>query len=46
MAAQRNPLYEEIADLTVTGSNTAVAQAARQIAARLETQWQRKAVAA
>lgn len=46
MAAQRNPLYEEIADLTVTGSNTAVAQAARQIAARLDTQWQRKAVAA
>jgi shikimate kinase len=46
MAAQRNPLYEEIADLTVTGSNTAVAQAARQIAARLEGQWQRKAVAA
>lgn len=46
MAAHRNPLYEEIADLTVTGSNTAVAQAARQIAARLDAQWQRKAVAA
>ncbi|HWT15240.1 MAG TPA: shikimate kinase AroK [Patescibacteria group bacterium] len=46
MAAQRNPLYEEIADLSVTGSNSAVAQAARQIAARLETHWQRQGVAA
>ena len=46
MAVQRNPLYEEIADLTVTGSNTAVAQAARQIATRLDALWQRKAVAA
>lgn len=46
MAAHRNPLYEEIADLSVTGSNAAVAQAARQIATRLDAQWQRKAVAA
>ena len=46
MAQLRNPLYEEIADMTVTGSNSAVAQAARQIAARLETQWQRAGVAA
>jgi shikimate kinase len=46
MAAQRNPLYEEIADLTVTGTNTAVAQTARQIAARLEAQWQRTVAAA
>ena len=46
MAAQRNPLYEEIADLTVTGTNTAVAQTSRQIAARLEAQWQRTVAAA
>ena len=46
MAQLRNPLYEEIADMTVHGSNISVAQAARQIAAQLETRWQRRGVAA
>ena len=46
MAQLRNPLYEEIADMSVTGSNSAVALAARQIAGRLETQWQRAGVTA
>jgi len=46
MAQLRNPLYEEISDMTVHGSSIAVAQAARQIAAQLETRWQRSAVAA
>ncbi|MBK6727730.1 MAG: shikimate kinase AroK [Xanthomonadales bacterium] len=46
MAQLRNPLYQEIADMTVHGSNIAVAQAARQIAAQLEARWQRRGVAA
>ncbi len=46
MAQLRNPLYEEIADMIIHGSNIAVAQAARQIAAQLETRWQRSGVAA
>lgn len=41
IATQRNPLYQEIADLTATGSNLSVAQATRQLVQRIETQWQR-----
>lgn len=46
MAVQRNPLYAEIADATFSASNSAVAQAARQIALRLQSEWQREVVAA
>jgi shikimate kinase len=46
MAELRNPLYAEVADLVVQGVNGAVAQVARQIAGRLETQWQRAGIAA
>ena len=46
MAIVRNPLYAEIADASFTGSNAAVAQSARQIAARLESAWQRQDIAA
>jgi shikimate kinase len=46
MALQRNPLYEEIADLVVAGGNGAVAQAASQVVARLDSHWRRATVAA
>lgn len=46
MAVQRNPLYAEIADATFSASNSAVAQAARHIALRLQSEWQREVVAA
>ncbi|MBI2397626.1 MAG: shikimate kinase AroK [Xanthomonadales bacterium] len=46
MAQLRNPLYEEIADLTVPASNLAVSHAAQLIATQLQARWQRCGVAA
>lgn len=46
MALQRNPLYAEIADATFSASHSAVAQVARHIALRLQSEWQREVVAA
>jgi shikimate kinase len=42
LAAQRDPLYREIADLTVpAGHRGSIAQVAQQIVAQLAQAWQR-----
>jgi shikimate kinase len=40
LAVQRNPLYAEIADLTVSSHDESAAHAAARIAALIETVWQ------
>lgn len=46
LAAQRGPLYAEVADLDVPGENLSVAAAAKRIAAELEHRWIRHAESA
>lgn len=41
MAAERDPLYQEIADLPIPGRSEAVQPAATRVLARLDAHWQR-----
>lgn len=45
LAAERDPLYRELADLAFDGDGLAVATAAERLAALLETHWQRPVAA-
>lgn len=43
LAVERNPLYAEVADLVFDTRELAASDAARELAARIEAQWQRPA---